>query len=107
MLMSPSRAIRSIPHILLIGLLLPPFSGCAPESDGRPVVALVGGSVIDGTGAPPRAATVLIRGDRIEAVGPDVDVPKSAEVMDITGMSVVPGLIDMHGHMYAFGKQPV
>jgi imidazolonepropionase-like amidohydrolase len=80
------------------------FSACAPDEPDLPVVALVGGSVIDGTGALPQAATVLIRGDRIEAVGPEVEVPRSAEVIDIEGMTVVPGLIDMHGHMYAFGR---
>jgi imidazolonepropionase-like amidohydrolase len=68
------------------------------------VIALVGGSVIDGNGAPAREATVLIRGDRIEAVGPNISVPRSAEVVDIGGMTVVPGLIDMHGHMYAMGR---
>jgi imidazolonepropionase-like amidohydrolase len=47
----------------------------------------VGGSVIDGTGAQPRPATVLIRGSFIEAVGSDLEVPRGSEVMDITGMT--------------------
>ena len=89
---------------VLYGLLAFLFSACAPEGDPGPFVALVGGSVIDGTGAQPRPATVLIRGSFIEAVGSDLEVPRGSEVMDITGMTVVPGLIDMHGHMYAFGS---
>ena len=88
---------------LFFVLLTFPFSSCAEPGDDLPVVALVGGSVIDGTGAGAHLATVLIRGSRIEAVGPEVEVPRSAEVIDIAGMSVVPGLIDMHGHMYAYG----
>lgn len=88
-------------RILFLALLC---AACTPEDSGPPALALVGGSVIDGTGAPPRAATVLIRGDRIEAVGPEVEVPRSADVLDIEGMTVVPGLIDMHGHMYAAGS---
>lgn len=90
-------------RLLLIGFLSLLFPACAPDGDGLAVLALVGGSVIDGTGAGPQPATVLIRGDRIEAVGPEVRIPRSAEVLDIAGNTVVPGLIDMHGHMYAVG----
>ena len=97
---------RRVDAARLAGLLILalPFTACAPREPDLPVVALLGGSVIDGTGAPPKAATVLIRGDRIEAVGLEVRVPRSAEVMDISGMTVVPGFIDMHGHMYALRR---
>lgn len=64
--------------------------------------ALVGGTVIDGTGAPPRPrCTIVIRGDRIVAVGPNVAIPEGASRIDVSGKSVVPGLVDMHGHLYA------
>ena len=89
--------------VLFFGLVALLFATCSPAGDGLPAVALVGGMVIDGTGAPPRAATVLIRGTEIEAVGAELEEPRGAEVIDITGMTVLPGLIDMHGHMYAFG----
>jgi imidazolonepropionase-like amidohydrolase len=67
------------------------------------VIALVGGRVIDGTGAPPAQQpwTVVIRGERIAAVGPQLPIPKDAEVIDVSGKVVLPGLIDMHGHLYA------
>ena len=58
-----------------------------------------GGSVFDGTGSAPRPATVVIRGDRIEAVGPDVAVPAGARVVDVTGKTVLPGLFDLHTHL--------
>jgi imidazolonepropionase-like amidohydrolase len=86
------------------GVLALIFASCA-GGDTDPVIALVGGTVIDGTGAPPREGeTVLIRGGRILEVGPDVRVPPRAEVIDVAGMTVLPGLIDMHGHMYAMGS---
>lgn len=71
------------------------------------VTALVGGTVIDGTGKPPRTGdTVLIRGERIAAIGRKVKIPKGATVIDITGKTVIPGLIDMHGHMYVRATGP-
>lgn len=70
-------------------------------------VALVGGTVIDGTGNPPlENHTVLIRGDRIAAVGRKIRIPEGATVIDIKGKTVIPGLIDMHGHMYVRGSGP-
>jgi imidazolonepropionase-like amidohydrolase len=64
-------------------------------------VALVGATVVDGTGAPPRPrCTVLIEDERIRAVGPDVEVPAGAEVIDVAGKMLVPGMIDMHGHLF-------
>lgn len=65
------------------------------------VVALVGATVIDGTGAAPRAScTILIEDEHVRAVGPDVAVPEGAEVVDLAGKTIVPGLIDMHGHLF-------
>ncbi len=44
------------------------------------------------------AATVLVEGDRIAAVGRDVAVPSEARVFDLSGRTVVPGMFDAHGH---------
>ncbi|HLN13274.1 MAG TPA: amidohydrolase family protein, partial [bacterium] len=64
---------------------------------------VTGGRLIDGTGAPPvENATVVIRGDRIAAVGPAARVPVPAEpgvrTIDARGKTVLPGLIDSHVH---------
>lgn len=68
----------------------------------QPVTALVGARVIDGTGAAPHEGwTVLVQGERIIAAGPKVKIPKDATRVDLTGKTLLPGLIDMHGHMYA------
>jgi len=73
-------------------------------SPGGPL-ALVGGTLIDGAGGPVvRNSVVLIRGDRIERVGTveSVPVPPGYDVIPTDGMSVLPGLWDLHVHlMYA------
>jgi imidazolonepropionase-like amidohydrolase len=69
-------------------------------------VALVGGMLIDGYEAPPvHNATVLIEGDRIVAVGPSsqIEIPAGAEVIDTRGMTMLPGLIDLHVHTMFLG----
>src|SRR5262252_2089487 len=62
---------------------------------------LRGGTLIDGTGVPPvRDATIILRDDRIESVTTGVGSwPADAEVLDITGRTVLPGLIDCHDHL--------
>jgi cytosine/adenosine deaminase-related metal-dependent hydrolase len=47
-----------------------------------------------------RDGSLLIDGSRIAAVGPDIDVPHECEVLDATGMIVIPGLVDMHKHLW-------
>lgn len=59
---------------------------------------LAGGLVIDGTGAPPRRADVLLEDDRIVAVGPADAMPGDASRIDVTGRIVAPGFIDSHTH---------
>lgn len=71
-----------------------------------PVVALRGVRLVDGTGGEPRDdQTVVIRGDRIEAVGPteEVPLPRGARVLDLVGHTVIPGLVSLHEHTYLGG----
>src|SRR5262245_6260982 len=68
-----------------------------------PVVALTNVRVIDGTGAAPRARqTVVIKGGNIEALGDSSSVtpPEGATILDLTGRSVIPGLVMVHEHLY-------
>lgn len=59
---------------------------------------LRGATVLDGTGAAGRRATVAIRDGRIAAVGDDADAPASATV-DLDGLTLAPGFIDLHTHV--------
>jgi len=70
------------------------------------VKALVGGTLIDGFGGKPlQNSVVLIEGERIKAIGQvgTLTIPMGAEVISTEGMSVLPGLWDMHVHLYING----
>src|SRR5438093_2811180 len=62
----------------------------APDFD----IIVKGGTVYDGTGAEPKHAYVVIRGDRITAVG-DFKTAKAKTIIDATGLAVAPGFINM------------
>jgi imidazolonepropionase-like amidohydrolase len=68
-----------------------------------PVVALTNARVIDGTGAPPKEnQTMVLRGGNIAEMGDAarVKAPEGATVIDLTGKSVIPGLVMVHEHTY-------
>ncbi len=84
----------------LIALLLS-LPLLAAAADGE-LKALVGGTLISGLGEPPlQDSVVLVRGDRIERIGTvaSLPVPDGYEVISTEGMSVLPGLWDMHVHL--------
>ena len=64
-------------------------------------IVIRGARVVDGTGAPARLLTVVIRGTKIEAVAPDAPVPAGARVIDAAGQTLMPGLFDLHTHLSA------
>ncbi|HVM92914.1 MAG TPA: hypothetical protein VMT67_08900, partial [Terriglobales bacterium] len=68
-----------------------------------PVVALTHVRVIDGTGAPAREdQTILISHGKIDSVSDAASdsIPKDAQVLDLHGYSVIPGLVGMHDHLF-------
>jgi len=84
--------------------------GQALPGSRAPRMALVGGAVVDGTGAPPILdAAVVIEGDRISAVGPraQIPIPADATVIDVSGKTILPGLWDMHAHFEQVEWGPV
>ena len=91
--------------VLVLPLLLV-FAADVPARQSRPapparLKALVGGTLIDGYGGPPvRNSVILIDGEKITAVGQvgSLAVPAGAQVISTEGMSVLPGLWDMHVH---------
>src|ERR1700681_1355058 len=91
---------------ILLVLILHAISVLAvePPQDSHPATptlqAWVGARIIDGTGKPAiENATLVIRNGRIEAVGRRVKVPTGAERIDATGKTIIPGLINAHGHL--------
>lgn len=70
------------------------------------IKALVGGTLIDGFGgAPLKNSVVIVQNERITAVGTrgDITIPEGAEIISTEGMSVLPGLWDMHVHLMING----
>lgn len=70
------------------------------------IKALVGGTLIDGYGGKPLAnSIVIIEGERIKAIGQvgQLAIPSNAEIISTEGMSVMPGLWDMHVHLMING----
>lgn len=79
-----------------------------PAGTGTPTagLALVGGRVLDGYGGPVlEDGVIVVDGDRIVAIGRigEVEVPDGVEVVDTEGMTVMPGLFDMHVHLAILG----
>lgn len=68
-----------------------------------PVVALTHVRIIDGTGSVARTdQTIIISGDKIQSIGDasSTSVPSGAQVLDLSGHTVIPGLVGMHEHLF-------
>lgn len=66
----------------------------------EPLTAIRAGSLIDGGGGPPvKNAVILVRGDRVSAVGPNLAIPPGAAVIDLSQYTVLPGFVDAHVHL--------
>src|SRR5580704_11726638 len=65
------------------------------------MLVLRGGRIFDGTGAPAREGTLVIERNKIARILPagTTDWPKDARVIDVSGKTVLPGLIDLHTHL--------
>jgi imidazolonepropionase-like amidohydrolase len=79
-----------------------PAAPSGPEGS----IVLRGGRIFDGTGAAAYPGTLVIRRNRIEKIiSPNVvDWPKDASVIDVTGNTILPGLIDAHTHIDYVGS---
>ncbi len=87
--------IKSLINFLFFLLSLTLFS------QNQDVKALVGGTLIDGYGSDPiKNSVVIIKGEKIVAVGTmdNTAIPSDAEIISTEGMTVLPGLWDMHVH---------
>ncbi len=94
----PTMLKKSLLFASLLLLSIPSFS--------QQVKALVGGTLIDGFGGTPiRNSVIIVEGERIKAIGQvgSLAIPAGAEVISTEGMSVLPGLWDMHVHLMLNG----
>jgi imidazolonepropionase-like amidohydrolase len=108
--------VGEVPHIrarslACLLLFVPALAGAAAvrsRADGT--VAIVGATIVhpelDGAAASAPDSTVIISGDRIQAVGPTATtrVPRGARLIDARGKWVIPGLIDSHVHFFQSGN---
>ncbi len=80
---------------------------CLPAA-AQSVTVIKAGTLIDGRSAQPRTSQVIvIRGNRVESVGgASTPIPAGANVIDLSNMTVLPGLIDTHTHIFLQGEDP-
>ena len=77
----------------------------AATADAQQLTVIKAGTLIDGTSSQPRRnQTIVIRGNRIESVGGEA--PAGARMIDLSNMTVLPGLIDTHTHIFLQGEDP-
>eukprot|EP01035_Chromulina_nebulosa_P041188 gene41188-55700_t len=75
------------------------FAGIAAHAEPERATLIRGARVFDGSGAPAVVENVLVRGDRIVAVAPRLRAPRGARVIDARGLTLTPGLHDLHTHL--------
>jgi imidazolonepropionase-like amidohydrolase len=96
---------RWLPPLAILGAVLGSASHVEAQRAAAPpprAIVLRPARVFDGVGPGLRTGVVvLVRGERIEAVGTatEVSVPEDAEVIDLPGLTLIPGLIDAHSHV--------
>ena len=94
---------KCLTKLLIVATIIVPARASEAQ---EPTLALVGGHIIDGYGGPLiEDGVVLIVDDRIVAVGArsEIDVPPDTPVVSTEGMTVMPGLFDMHVHLMLLG----
>ena len=91
---------KTITGLLAILGLLTLYSSTSSANEGS--IAFVGARIIDGTmAAPIEDGVVVITDGRIRTVGPRsaVTLPAGAQIIDVAGKTIMPGLINAHGHV--------
>ena len=98
------RSVRCQVLVCALGVTLP-LAGCSePTAEITPgLKAFTGARIIDGAGSTIDDGVLVIRDGRVAAIGPSdaVSVPSDAERIDVTGRTIMPGLINTHGHVGA------
>lgn len=85
------------PAVALFAVLLLSAATPAEAQDEGEVIAIEGARIVTFDQGTLNEGTLLIRGSRIEAVGSDVEVPEGARVVDASGLTAIPGIVDALG----------
>ncbi|MFH1573845.1 MAG: amidohydrolase family protein [Acidobacteriota bacterium] len=98
------KPLRLLAFLLLLiapAIVLPTAAASAESDPGAAgkVLALTGARILTVTGGEIRSGTVLLKDGKILAVGAEVQVPPEAELVDVTGCIITPGLVDSHSHL--------
>src|SRR3954462_1854582 len=102
--MSSQKRTHKLPRIAL-AVSFVVFTSAASRSADQPTTtdagqAWVGARIVDGSGRPAlENATLFIHKGRIEAVGAKVKLPRDVQKIDASGKTIIPGLINAHGHI--------
>lgn len=86
---------------LILAMLLGPAAALPAADAPKQMVLLKPARVFDGMDGKTHAGwQVLVEGDRIAAVGPDLSAPADAKVIELPGETLMPGMIEGHGHLF-------
>ena len=99
---------RCLPKIIFMYSILVFVTVSATAQTAAPITAIKAGRLIDPeTGTATNNQIILIEGERIKAVGGNLAIPAGATVIDLSKLSVLPGLVDTHTHMaLTYKEQP-
>src|SRR3954469_6534015 len=106
--MSESKCMRAQLYNLamrnIIAIVLTLFASFA---SAQPLTVIKAGTLIDGrSNEVKHNQVIVIRGNRIESVGANANIDPAAKVIDLSNMTVLPGLIDTHTHIFLQGEDP-
>ena len=91
---------RCLPKIVFLYCLVMFVTVSVMAQTAAPTIAIKAGRLIDPeTGTATTNQIILIEGERIKAVGANLAVPPDATIIDLSKLTVLPGLVDAHTHM--------
>ena len=95
-----SRALRNL--VFAVGF------GTTPFVLEAQTIAIRAGRLIDPAAGTAQAnQVILVEGEKIQAIGQDLGIPAGAEIIDLSGLSVLPGLVEAHNHLaITYKKEP-
>ena len=100
--MTTTRAVPAARIVLALQLLAGSLAAqpATPPPAAPGVVAIRAGRLIDpATGSVAKDQIIIVRGKKFEAIGSGLAIPQGAEVIDLSNLTVLPGLVDTHNHL--------